>query len=509
MGINRTPTKSHSKSTSKFLPVYDLLTVSSLSKFDNLNSNKLIELFRELQKSDPELASFEGKVTEKNYRELWKNVFENQHFTESHPVFAETNIQPRNLIPKASYNDEKFLARTSSIVSKNANDIIHTFSKSSKKDKPEVSSDTDEENSVIEDKDPCKAPNSKVNNLDQWFEQVQKSQAKFMEESINNFRTQMFSKLQDNSNKISSNASEIEKIKKDIVSGAKHFENVNQQMHSLKKDKEEQDEKLKILQQQVNTILEFKENGETFAGNNTFSEIDEFTRASWYQQFILATRKFSKNVISSENLGYIQIDIQREFTEQLIYKEQNTEIPKFNLLNFKKITGVDVEIIKVWQKTSQKYAALGKVVAPLVRRAQITRDLIDRRARYKGKFGLGISIAEEYKIDAFLQFLTRWLDPTTNEALITGFDKTKRGFPFVYLNDVTNEKRDEFFRNKGREPKDEEVATRVFIPCPIEFSKLTQNMLNIENLKKLGARTHFCFNDGIWKRPDSTSRSQN
>lgn len=143
-----------------------------------------------------------------------------------------------------------------------------------------------------------------------------------------------------------------------------------------------------------------------------------------------------------------------------------------------------------------------RVRAPIIRRGQLTKELIERRARYKGKFGLSISLPEEYQIDQFLVFLRSWNDPETNAPVVIAHDKTKRGFPFVQLNDQNENKRDEFYRNRGREPTDGELSTRVFISCPIEFSKLTQEFLTVENLLKIQKRTHFCFNGGIWKRPD-------
>lgn len=88
------------------------------------------------------------------------------------------------------------------------------------------------------------------------------------------------------------------------------------------------------------------------------------------------------------------------------------------------------------------------------------------------------------------------------QTKLIGHDKTKRGFTFLQLNDQTDDKRDEFYRKRGREPVDGELSTRVFISCPIEFRKLTQEFLTVENLLKIQKRTHFCFNGGIWKRPD-------
>lgn len=499
--LDRTPTKGSSKSTSKFLPVFDLLTVSSLSNFDNLNSNKLMELFRELQRIDPKTANFDGKVTEKNHKELWKNVFDtSSNFNESHRLFKETIIQPRNLVPKNSYNDSKFLARP--VVSKNAVEIVSKFKKPDAKEPEKYQFEAENDESLSEKTEPIRVNTSTSENLDSWFEEMQKSQISYMQSNFKNLKNQIFKKLEDNTEKIETNSEKIKNLEGKIDSGSKDLEKMSKDVTTLKNDKADLEEKLQILQNQFNQVLEFKENC-SFANEQPKLPVnlDDFTRVAWYQQFLISTRKFTNATLQAENLGFIQVDNQREYTDQLIYKEQNSNIPKLDINRFRTQTGVDIDVQKVWQKPSMKYAALVRIKAPFTRRAQITRELIDRRARYKGKFGLSLSLPNELKIDNFLQFLTRWIDPETNEAVITGYDKTKRGFLFVYLNDVTNEMRDDFYRNHDREARDGELSTRVFIPCPIEFSKLTQEALNIENLKKLGAKTHFCFNGGIWERP--------
>lgn len=515
VNIQSTPPKNNpkSKSSSKFLPVFDILTVGYENDFTDLNQAKLIELFKILKEIDPETADHPGnRIPEKEIGRFWKNVFTRSYekvrnFDQNHELFKDLTILPRNLILKARYGDEKYHARA--VMSRNAESIANFFKKPETQKSPDQQEYLETKNDLEKDSKEfigMKRVDSHED-LEEWFQNVQKSMSYCMETNFKNLQTNIFGKLKDNSSKISRNAENIEAIQESVNKGNSELNELRKEITTLKNDKIFQNEKIGMLELQMNRVLEFKENSghgpnSSSIGSMVPKELDDYTRAAWFQQNILANRKFSRATTQSENLGFIQVDVQREFTEKLIYKDRDSDQIKFNALNFRDECGVDTEVVRVWQKFSGKYSAILKVKAPLIRRPQMTRELIERRARYKGKFGLSLSVPEDYQIDNFLQFLKTWIDPNTDEPVIIGFDKTKRGFPFVLLNDQTAEKREQFYREKGKEPLDGELSTRVFISCPVEFTKLTQEMLTVDNLKNLANKSHFCFNGGIWKKPD-------
>lgn len=165
----------------------------------------------------------------------------------------------------------------------------------------------------------------------------------------------IFGKLKNNSTKIQRNAEKLSELDSSLEKGTRKIESLDKEVTELKNNDLEHKERIDMLQNQINCLLEFKENGEIYQGASSVSkipaELDQYTRAAWYQQHLIASRKFSRAVTQSENLGYIHIDI-REFTDQLIFREQNPEQFKFNSMNFRRETGADVEALKVWQKTS-------------------------------------------------------------------------------------------------------------------------------------------------------------
>lgn len=477
VALKGTPTKGtrKSKGQSKFMPMYDILNVSSLQNFEDLNKARLTELFRLLQEKDPDTALFNGKANDSNICELWTNIFMKASegtvkFDKNHEIFKIIQFQSRSLIPKQLWNEEKYQPR----ISQNCESIVDRFSTSKKRDMVDVDDDELEETSshlsITED-----TPKQKQEDAPAWFSAFETKISTFMQEYKSHAE-----QVKSNTNEITMLKSDFSLCNNDIRVIKKDVATIKDDNHLLNQDVQSLNKRVQELENFKSTINDQLQNLSINSnGTNNATSIDEFTRFSWYQQHLSSKRKFAKAVQDMERGGYIKVEIHGNSVNMLVYEIEGEKF--FNNGNFYKATGVEIENnAKLIQKSNGKFMAIVQVKASYIRRPILTQKLINRRDDFRGKFGLSMAWPEVYNMESVLNHIQNYIDPITNDVVVLGYDKTKRGFPFVRINDVTRAKRDEYVDKHDNNPTDNDLATRVFISCPLEFCKLQKEFVTVE-----------------------------
>lgn len=133
-------------------------------------------------------------------------------------------------------------------------------------------------------------------------------------------------------------------------------------------------------------------------------------------------------------------------------------------------------------------------------RFKMAQDLINRRSAFKNELALELVPPAHYDISKWLVFLMSTFDPILNKKVFLSFNLTKGGMYVLYLNDVTDEKKIEAVREGKIVKGDEDVASRVFITCPIAFMNLRSEYITLDWMQKLTGKDHFVWNGKIYKK---------
>lgn len=88
----------------------------------------------------------------------------------------------------------------------------------------------------------------------------------------------------------------------------------------------------------------------------------------------------------------------------------------------------------------------------------------------------------------------------TGKPIFMSWNITKAGTYVLFLNDVTDDKKLDAVRSGLQVKRDEDVATRVFIQCPIEFSKLGTDYITLEWMTLLARKEYFIWNGKIYAK---------
>lgn len=124
-------------------------------------------------------------------------------------------------------------------------------------------------------------------------------------------------------------------------------------------------------------------------------------------------------------------------------------------------------------------------------------DLLKKRSMYKGELAFEIHMPPHYDISQWLNFLLFKEDIASGRPIFMSWNVTKGGTYVLFLNDVTDEKKIQFAREGKQIAKDQDAATRIFIQCPIEFSKLKTDYITTEWMTLLGNKNYFIWNGRI------------
>ena len=103
-----------------------------------------------------------------------------------------------------------------------------------------------------------------------------------------------------------------------------------------------------------------------------------------------------------------------------------------------------------------------------------------------------------YDISRWLNFLMFKEDLATGKPIFMSWNITKAGTYVLFLNDVTADKKIKAVREGKTITKDQDAATRIFIQCPIEFSKLKTQYITMDWMKLLANKDYFIWNGKIY-----------
>ena len=147
-----------------------------------------------------------------------------------------------------------------------------------------------------------------------------------------------------------------------------------------------------------------------------------------------------------------------------------------------------------------RYTITATIDATFRFRGNIFKRILTERNQHKGELGISITVPQNYNIDSLLNYWKRNILREEVNAIL-GYDYTRLGFLVVYLNDATEEKRDDFRNATGRDPRDREICTRILPGCPRQLSTLV--MPTYDDLKKLADfKKFFVYEGEVWDVPN-------
>ena len=147
-----------------------------------------------------------------------------------------------------------------------------------------------------------------------------------------------------------------------------------------------------------------------------------------------------------------------------------------------------------------KYVVEATVDAIFRFRSVITKRILADRNKHKGELGINLATLEGYNIDGLLNFWKNNLYFENGQKIISKFDYTRMGFLVIYLNDASEEKRETFRREKGRDPVDNEICTRILPNCPRLLAQIESPTYD-DLCKVADFKNYFVFNGGIYDVP--------
>lgn len=134
---------------------------------------------------------------------------------------------------------------------------------------------------------------------------------------------------------------------------------------------------------------------------------------------------------------------------------------------------------------------------------EIVERIIRQRAVNKGQIGVSIDVPAKFDIDTMLGYLVRTVVDSSGKKIFKKFSVDTRGFYYVLLNDVTQQRIDDFITKNEREPKfDNEIYTTIHINQPLSFCELkTENMTHDKMIQLKNFKNFFIAKGDVLKRP--------
>ena len=146
-----------------------------------------------------------------------------------------------------------------------------------------------------------------------------------------------------------------------------------------------------------------------------------------------------------------------------------------------------------------KFTIYARVDVAFSQRAEVVKRILRERNKHAGKLGLSLLIPEEYDISSLLYYYKKNL-VEEGYSVINNFDLTKNGFLAIYLNDQTDDSKEEFKRLNKREPTRKEACTVVMPACPKQFALIKE--MTYANLLRLADFNNFyAYEGGVFPVP--------
>lgn len=530
---------------------FSILQAAHEFEFVHLDKNILIMMFDQLCKFDRNFKKVgpNSKINKDNIRNEWVSIFDNQKLEPTHVYFKqERSVDPENLIIK-KYRSKEIYHR---ITVDNLNDITDRFkkiSKPSEAEPKEVSSDegTDlgeqytptasprprntEKGLLSTQAGTGEAPVAKVD-MKTFFRELKRDTNLKIDEQMDHLTEKFCRQLEILEEDVSEINNKCKKVQAVADKNSLKIENHEQKLEELTKKME-----------QMTAILNIKED----TGEDEFFDalhkpgeyrdryfsrlvkdgtiympevprqaeqprsVSDLDILAYEQQAEMAKKQFWNSMRNRKMGGNFKIN----FLNKTRFVRGNGEDIEINFTEVAKLTGCHFKLStgprRVFEAKNKKIFAFVQFDNDkgIIRdRYTLAHNLLDKRSSYKNELAIELSPPAHYDISRWLLVLLNTNDPETNKRIFLDFNLTKNGMYVLYLNDVTDERKIQAVRDGKNVRTDLDVASRVFITCPIAFVNLQSEFLTLEWMLKLTDRDYFIWNGQIHRKIVRPTESQ-